>query len=82
MKLAAVKLYAMVISSGLVLLAALLLLLLQWGNAATLTLYGPSKNVNTLLLMLLSAVGGVAIWSFLKLFWRGAVGLRRLPRDA
>jgi hypothetical protein len=83
MKLAALKLYVQVIFSGLVLLAGLVLLVLQWGNQAAFSLYGSNRQVNTLLLMLCSAVGGVVAWRLMKVLWRGAIGIHKLrhPED-
>lgn len=69
--------YFLMISSGLVLIAALVLLILQWGNSATITLYGPAKSVNTLLLMVLSAVGGVVAVFLGKALLRGVIALRK-----
>lgn len=78
MKLAAVKLYVAVVLSGLILLAALVLLVLQWGNRAAFSLYGTNTNPPTWLLVLASAVGGVVAWALIKVLWRGIVGLHRL----
>lgn len=80
MKMAALRLYVRVVVSGILLLAAVVLLILQWGNYTDVTLYGPSRPVNTLLLMLCSAVGGVVAWALLKTLWHGVRGLRRLRR--
>ena len=77
-KLLALKFYVRVIFSGLVLLAGVVLLVLQWGNHAAFSFYGTNKQVNTLLLILCSAVGGLVAWWLIKMLWRGAVGLHRV----
>ncbi|MGA2265841.1 MAG: hypothetical protein ABSH10_05360 [Phycisphaerae bacterium] len=77
-KLLALKFYVRVIFSGLVLLAGVVLLILQWGNKAKFSLYGSNKEPNTLMLMLCSAVGGVVAWWLIKMLWRGIVGLHRV----
>jgi hypothetical protein len=80
MKLAAVKLYVVVVLSGLILLAGLVLLILQWGNRAAFSLYGRNTQPRTWLLVLASAVAGAVAWWLIKVLWRGAAGLRRLRR--
>jgi len=82
MKFAVIKIYAQLIVSGAILLAALVLLVLQWGNRAALSLYGTNKQANTLLLMLACAVGGVVAWWLLKVLWRAAIGLYKLRQQA
>jgi hypothetical protein len=62
MNLRIVKGYLVAVSSGIVLLAALVLLLIQWGNAADFSLYGMNAKPNTGLLMLLSGIGGVMVY--------------------
>ncbi len=58
--------------SGLVIVAAVVLVAMQWGNSANFSLYGKNFSikdnggVNTAILMLCSAGGGVAI---LIMFW-------------
>jgi hypothetical protein len=75
MKYEMIKGYLQVILSGLVLLAGVVLAVLQWGNASAFSLYGQNRNVNTALLMVCSAAGGiVAVW-MCKLLYRGAVAL-------
>ena len=78
MKLAALKLYVMIVFSGVILLAALVLLVLQWGNRAAFSLYGTNTNPRTWLLVLASAAGGVVAWWMIKVLWRGIAGLHRL----
>ena len=78
MKLAAIKLYLMVMVSGVILLAGLVLLIPQWGHRSAFSVYGANRQVNTLLLMLLSAVAGVVAWRLIKVLWHGMVGLHRL----
>ncbi len=78
MKLAAVRFYVMIVVSGVILLAGLVLLVLQWGNDAKFSLYGKNTYPPTWFLILASAVAGIVAWSLIKVLWRGAVGLHRL----
>ena len=65
--------------AGLLLVAAIILLVLQWGNSASLTVYGPMIQVNTAVLMLLSAAGGVVLVALLRALW-GAIRTIRSGR--
>ena len=71
------KAYVSVIVGGLVTLASAVLIVLQWGNDATFSLYGRNMIVNTLVLMLCTAVGGVVMWFTLRLLLRGILALNR-----
>ncbi|MCE5326741.1 MAG: hypothetical protein LLG01_10020 [Planctomycetaceae bacterium] len=71
-----IKGYVYMSISVLVLAAAVLFVLLQWGNRSRITAYGPAVDVNTLLLVLFSAIGGVVIWLMVRLL-RHAVRLLR-----
>lgn len=82
MKLDNVKAYSMVLSSGLVILAAVILVALQWGNQTDVTMYGPSVEVNTALLMVCSGVGGVLFLLVAILMYRGIRLLRRIRTAA
>jgi len=68
----------LMVLSGLVLAAAILLIALQWGNHCNVTMYGPSVRVNTALLMLCSAAGGVVMVVMGKIF---LYGLRNVLRE-
>ncbi len=61
-------------------LVVAVLLVLQWGNSATVTMYGPSISVNTAVLMLCSGVGGVLVMWVSELFLHGWGILRSRPR--
>ena len=83
------KAYIAIVISGLVLLAATILVILQWGNRTVFSLfgknYGANANaeggLNTALVILGSAVGGVVAWYLLRaLFW-GVRALHRVRRD-
>ncbi len=63
--------YVLVVLSGLILLAAALLVILQWGNQAKLSLYGKNVEVNTFALVLCSAAGGIVIVFLCWVFVRG-----------
>lgn len=70
--------YFLMVSSGLVLVAALVLLILQWGNHTQLSLYGKNiEQASTLLLMVLSAIGGLVMLFLAKILLRGLVALKK-----
>jgi len=86
-----IKAYLYVVLGGLVILAAGVLVLLQWNGAARFQLYGLyfditvvdgqiTGGVNTALLMLCSAVGGVVMVFVVRLFFRGVGILRRASK--
>jgi len=77
MKLSTLKGYVFVVATGLVGLAAAVLVVLQWGNKADFTAYGPHVEVNTALLMLLSAAGGLVGLFVAKAF---IIGVRSIGR--
>ena len=80
MKFSTFKGYVLVIVSGLVVLAALLLVVLQWGNTSVFSLYGKNVEANTGLLVILSAVGGVVVMFMTKALFHGALILRKARR--
>ncbi len=77
MNLELIKGYVLVIVSGLVLLAAGLLIILQWGNFTDVTMYGPVVKVNTGLLMIASAVGGIAIGFLVRAMVYGLLAMHK-----
>lgn len=81
MRLATLRFYVMIVVSGVILLAGLVLVVLQWGNDAKFSLYGKHTYPPTWFLILASAVAGIVAWSLIKVLWRGAVGLHRLRRS-
>ena len=81
-KIRRIKGYVLVVPIGIVLLATVVLVVLQWGNAASFSLYGRNLTphteggktvggVNTALLMVLSAVGGLVVVWLCKVFVYG-----------
>ena len=75
--------YILVVVTGVVLLAAAVLIVLQWGNAASFSLYGKNlSGVNTALLMLCSAAGGIALWWCVRWMFRGVRQIVRGRRDS
>ncbi len=74
--------YLQVILTGAVLLAAAMLVILQWGNTTGVTMYGPLVTVNTAILMLCSAAAGVVLLWLAKIFFRGAGAVRRARKAA
>ena len=82
MALQSVKNYVYVIVSGLVIVAGVLLILLQWGNTThNFSLYGKTSSVNPALLMLCPAGGGVVLWYLGKLFLAGGAGIWQRRRE-
>ncbi len=70
--------YVFVLVSGVLILAGVVLVILQWGNAANFSLYGKNiPNANTGLIMLCSAVGGIMLLILAKMMLGGALALRR-----
>jgi len=83
MRLAMIKAYLQVICGGLIILAVAVLVLLQWGNTAAFSFYGKNiKDVNTALLVLASAVCGLALWWIVRWFTEGVRSLVRSRRQA
>jgi len=92
MKLSTLKGYVFVVVAGLVALAAAVLVVLQWGRISELSLYGYEYRilviddklkggVNTALLMLLSAVGGVLVLLVARVLISGVRAIRRGRRQ-
>jgi len=69
--------YVQAVVSGLVILAAALLVVLQWGNVSAFSLYGKNTQLNTGVLMLCSLAGGVVLYWLVRAFLRGALAIRR-----
>ena len=77
--------YVFVMVSGIVLLAAVVFLALQWDVGkltAKFSVYGsPQEGVATIYVMLGSAAGGVLVYWMCRLMIRGARILRKVRRD-
>ncbi|MFP3938598.1 MAG: hypothetical protein ACLFVW_09695 [Phycisphaerae bacterium] len=88
-----VQSYTLVVLTGILLLAAIILVVLQWGNHAEFSFYGKNYSirtieggkvdggVNTALLMLFSAAGGIVLWWCVKLLFRSVRAVRRSRRE-
>jgi len=77
------KSYIMVVLSGLVIFATVLLVVLQWGNTGKFSLYGKNiDDANTAIIMLCSAGGGVVLVYVCRMMIRGAVTLYKSRRAA
>ena len=63
--------------SGLVALAAALLIVLQWGNTGDFSLFGKNVKAPTALIMLGSIAFGAAMPYLIKLLWRSSQTIRR-----
>jgi type VI protein secretion system component VasK len=82
MPISITKNYVKVVVGGLVSLAAIILIALQWGNeTGNFSLYGKVMVVNLALLMLLTAVGGAIGWIALRWVATGSVGIWRYRRQ-
>ncbi len=77
MKLNNIKAYVMVLSSGLVILATIILVALQWGNESNFSMYGRSMTTNTARLMIYSGIGGVVFALVTVVMYRGARQIQR-----
>ena len=89
MRFETVKGYLMVLFSGAIILAASLLIILNWTSRADLHVFAWHYSIriieggtfvggfNTALLMILSAVGGVVALVLARTFIRGAAALRK-----
>ena len=93
MKKDLVKGYVLVVFSGLVILAAVVEVVLQWAHVSQFSLYGYPYDIivvdgkmqggtNTALLMIGSAVGGVVILAMCIIMFKGIWALRRGFREA
>ncbi len=87
-----VKGYLMTVSSGLLLLTALLLVIMQLGRVASFSLFNYSYEititngkleggVRTAWLMIVSAIGGVGVFLLAKMFIAGVMALRKGKRQ-
>ena len=81
--LKAVKGYLLTISSGLVVFAGVLFVVLQWGVTSTVSIYGkPLEDVPTGWVVVASAVAGPVFMAAVWLLCRGAWLLYVVRRDA
>ena len=78
-----IKGYVFIIFSSLVLVTAIFLTILQGGLTSKFSVFGkPSEDVNTGLLMLFSAVGGIIVYLCLHLLFSGIGAARRGREEA
>jgi len=70
--------YVYTIFSGLLLLAGVLFVALQWGNHSRITAFGPAYDIRTIWLVLGSAAGGIVTLYVVRLFLRGVWILHRV----
>ena len=74
--------YVLVVLSGLVILAAAILVALQWGNRGDFSLYGKNiPDASTAVVVLTSAAGGVVLLYLAKVMARGISALRKGRRE-
>lgn len=74
--------YVLIVLSGLVILAAVVLVALQWGNRGNFSLYGKNiPDASTAVVVLASAAGGVVLLSLAKVMARGISALRKGRRE-
>jgi len=75
--------YISAVACGIILLAAAVLVVLQWGNRSSFSLFGknygenPSGGVNTGLLMILCVAAGPLLLILVKTMVRSALAIRR-----
>lgn len=82
MPISITKNYLKVIVGGLISLAAIILIALQWGNeTGNFSLYGKVMTVNLAVLMLLTAIGGAVVWVTLRWLATGTMGIWRYRRQ-
>ena len=72
-----VKGYVLIVVSGLVILAAAALVVVQWTNEGTFSFFGHDMKVRMWLLLLGAAGGGMVIRTLLRLLVRGIGSLKR-----
>jgi hypothetical protein len=72
-----IKGYLLTVVGGLPVLAAVVLVTLQWGNSAEISFFGKIVPVNIALLMALSALCGVVFVWLVKIFYSGMSALHR-----
>jgi len=73
--------YILAITSGLVLLAGVLLLALQWGNGCDFSLYGKNIRVNTGLVILCSAIAGWLVPKIFRIMFKGIAKIRKVRKE-
>jgi uncharacterized integral membrane protein len=73
--------YILTIASGLVLLAGVVLVALQWGNKCEVTLYGPRPVLNTAAVILCSAVAGWLTPKILRVMFTGIGKIRKARKE-
>lgn len=72
--------YLLTILCGLVLLAAVIFIILQWGVTATYSLYGKPMTAQTVWLVLAAVIAGPILLWICRLFFRGVGILYRSRR--
>ncbi len=86
-----IKAYFFTVFGGIVLFAAVLLVVMQWGNHVEFNLYGTkfavyeeagkvTGGIDTALLMLLSAAGGIVLLKLFRWMIRGVMTIARARR--
>jgi len=73
--------YILAIVSGLVLLAGVLLLVLQWGNGCDFSLYGKNIRVNTGVVILCAAIAGWLTPKVFRVMLKGIAKVRKVRRE-
>jgi len=73
--------YVLTIASGLLLLAAGVLLALQWGNSCTFSFYGKSLSLNTGAVVICSAVAGWLVPKVFRVLFKGSAKIRKARKE-
>ena len=82
MNLKTINGYILTIVSGLVLLAGVLFLALQWDNKADYSLYGKNINdANTGLIIICSAIAGWLVPKVFRVMFKGIAKIRKVRKE-
>jgi len=73
--------YILTIVSGLLLLAGVLIVALQWGNGCDFSLYGKNIRVNTGLILFCSAVAGWLAPKVFRIMLKGIAKIRKVRKE-
>jgi uncharacterized integral membrane protein len=73
--------YILTIVSGLLLLAGVLIVALQWGNSCSFSLYGQPNSFNTALVVICSAVAGWLVPKVFRVMLKGIAKIRKVRKE-
>ncbi len=73
--------YILTITSGLLLLAGVLIVALQWGNWCNFSLYGQPNRFNTAAVVICSAVAGWLAPKVFRVMLKGIAKIRKVRKE-